>query len=203
MHTSAWRHWGCVTGRQLKNMAEKFDSASDLDGYEDLSEADQAKISKAWADGHVADEDIPDSARKPEGEEEAGEDGEEKPKKKRAPAKKKKAADAEEDGDAEEKPKAKRAPRKKAQVEASPDIAGASLLTYVQKKEDDDNEGDDAEKDADEDEKPKKKRAPAKKAATKAKAPAKKRAPKKKKQVCVLARRLLLVFSLLTPSTGL
>jgi hypothetical protein len=51
-------------------LADKFDSPSDLDGYEDLTEADQAKISKAWSDGHAADKDIPVSARKLE--EEAG-----------------------------------------------------------------------------------------------------------------------------------
>jgi hypothetical protein len=74
IHTSEWRYWGCVTGRQLEHLLDKFDGPSDLDGYEDLSEADWAKISKARADGHVADEDVPGSARKTE--EEAGNDGE-------------------------------------------------------------------------------------------------------------------------------
>jgi hypothetical protein len=73
IHTSEWRHWSCVTGHQLEHLSGKFDSPSDLDDYEDLSEADRAKISKAWADGHVADEDVPGSARKTE---EAGNDGE-------------------------------------------------------------------------------------------------------------------------------
>lgn len=76
-------------------MKNSFNEASELDGYEDLREEDQERISKAWEDGHVADEDIPDSARKPEGEEGEEEEEEEKPKKK-APARKKKEADGEE-----------------------------------------------------------------------------------------------------------
>lgn len=93
-------------------MKSKFEDPSDLDGFEDLTPEDQAKIKKAYEDGHVADEDIPDSARKPEADDD--EDGE-KPKKK--VTKKKKAAD---DEDGEDKPKAKRAPRKKAKVSQSP-----------------------------------------------------------------------------------
>lgn len=90
---SAWRHWGCTTPKILANMKKQFEAASELDGYEDLKAADQAKVDKAWEEGHVADEDIPASARKPEadgdGDGEGDEDGEAKPKKKKAPAKKK------------------------------------------------------------------------------------------------------------------
>lgn len=68
-------------------MKKSFESASELDGYEDLKPEDQAKIEEAWKVGNVADEDVPESARKPEGE----------------------------DGDAEEKPK-KAAPKKRAKV---------------------------------------------------------------------------------------
>ena len=93
---SAWRHWGCVTKKILENIKKSIEEASEVDGYEDLRPEDQAKVIKAWQEGHVADEDIPDSARKDE-------DAEEKPKKaKKAPAKKK----ADEDGgEASEKPK--------------------------------------------------------------------------------------------------
>jgi len=81
--------------------------ASELDGYEDLRPEDQKKVSAAFAAGKVADEDIPESAKKPggagAGEEEDEE--EEKPKKKKAPAKKEKEKDA----DAEAKPKRSRA----------------------------------------------------------------------------------------------
>ncbi|KAF8156779.1 hypothetical protein B0H34DRAFT_642276, partial [Crassisporium funariophilum] len=68
-----WRHWGCITKKIFENMKKSLDEASDLDGYDDLTAEDKAKIIKAWQDGHVADEDIPDSARKP-----AEEEGEEK-----------------------------------------------------------------------------------------------------------------------------
>ncbi|KAF9076579.1 hypothetical protein BDP27DRAFT_1210113 [Rhodocollybia butyracea] len=103
----AWRHWGCVTPKVLSNIKEAHPDASELDGFEALNEADQEKIRKAWEDGHVADEDIPETARKAEGD--AEEDDEEKPKKKaRAPKKKT-------DDDGEDKPKPK--PRaKKAKV---------------------------------------------------------------------------------------
>ena len=66
-------------------MKKSFESASDLDGYEELRSEDQEKIDKAWEDGEVADEDIPETARKPEKD---GDEDEEKPKKKKAPAKK-------------------------------------------------------------------------------------------------------------------
>ncbi|KAE9404479.1 zf-PARP-domain-containing protein [Gymnopus androsaceus JB14] len=60
----AWRHWGCATAKVIANIKGQFPDASDVDGFEDLNEEDQAKIIKAWEDGHVADEDIPESARK-------------------------------------------------------------------------------------------------------------------------------------------
>lgn len=109
-------------------MKKSFEDPADLDGFEDLNDEDQEKVKKAYEDGHVAPEDVPESARKPE----ADEDDEEKPKKKRAPRKKKddgddeeepkpkkaraprkKKAEVDEDGDEEEKPKRKRAPPKK------------------------------------------------------------------------------------------
>ncbi|KAJ6616425.1 hypothetical protein B0H10DRAFT_1696163, partial [Mycena sp. CBHHK59/15] len=61
----AWRHWGCVTPKVLSNAKTMFDDAADLDGFEELEDADKDRITKAWEVGHVADEDIPDSARKP------------------------------------------------------------------------------------------------------------------------------------------
>ncbi|KAF8316801.1 zf-PARP-domain-containing protein [Clavulina sp. PMI_390] len=64
----AWRHWGCVTDKVLSNVKEMISEAADLDGYDDIGEENQAKIDKAWEEGHVADEDIPPTARKPEGE---------------------------------------------------------------------------------------------------------------------------------------
>lgn len=76
----------------IKNVKEIHPEASDLDGYDDIGEENQAKIIKAWQDGHVAEEDIPESARKKpaDGEEAEGEGSEKKkPARKRGPAKKK------------------------------------------------------------------------------------------------------------------
>ncbi|KAF9530017.1 hypothetical protein CPB83DRAFT_734750, partial [Crepidotus variabilis] len=70
MTSFTWRHWGCVTKKILSNMKEKFDSAEGLDGYEDLRPEDQARVVKAYEVGEVAAEDVPESAKKPEGEEE-------------------------------------------------------------------------------------------------------------------------------------
>ena len=50
-------------------MKEIFDDADDLDGFEDLKDEDQEKIRKAWEDGKVDPADIPESAKKPEEDE--------------------------------------------------------------------------------------------------------------------------------------
>lgn len=91
-------------------MKSQFESADELDGFDDLKDEDKERLRKAWDEGKVADEDIPETARKAPGEE--AEEDEEKPKK-RAPAKAKKDAGGE-DG---EKPKKKRAPAKAKKVE--------------------------------------------------------------------------------------
>ena len=53
-------------------MQDMYSKPSDLDGYNDLKPEDQSKIQKALEEGHVAEEDIPESAKKGEagGEEE-------------------------------------------------------------------------------------------------------------------------------------
>jgi hypothetical protein len=75
----------------LKNVKEIHPEASDLDGFEDIGEENQAKLIKAWQEGHVAEEDIPESARKKpaDGEDAEGEGSEKKSAKKRGSAKKK------------------------------------------------------------------------------------------------------------------
>lgn len=74
-------------------MKKSFTSASDLDGFDDLKEEDQDKVTAAWEAGKVADEDVPESARKPggAGDEEEEEEGE-KPKKGRKKAQPKKVS---------------------------------------------------------------------------------------------------------------
>lgn len=112
-YDSQWKHWGCVSTRVFNNIKAHFHKASDLDGYEDLKPEDQKKLDTAYEAGHVADEDIPESARKPVGDEGADDDEDEKPKKKKAAPKKKKAAD---DGDEEEEEKPKKARASRAKV---------------------------------------------------------------------------------------
>lgn len=68
-------------------MKKSFDEADQLDGFEELSSPDQDKVRKAWDDGHVADEDIPETARK-EGDEDGEEEDEEEEKPKKAAGKK-------------------------------------------------------------------------------------------------------------------
>ena len=57
-------------------MKKKASEASDLDGFGDIRSEDQDKVVKAYEDGHVAEEDIPESVKKQDGDED------EKPKKK-------------------------------------------------------------------------------------------------------------------------
>jgi hypothetical protein len=99
-------------------MKNSFSSADELDGFNELQPADQEKIRKAWEDGNVADEDIPETARKAEG----GDDAEEaKPKKKRAPANK--------DGEGEAaKPKKARTSKKASRYRPWVSLMGADLV---------------------------------------------------------------------------
>lgn len=86
-----WRHWGCITPKLMKNLTEKIGEPTDLDGYDDLKPEDQAKITKAFQEGQVDPADVPESAKKADGED--GEDDEEggsKKRKRKAPAPKKK-----------------------------------------------------------------------------------------------------------------
>lgn len=62
-------------------MKKNFSEASELDGYEGLKPEDQAKVDKAWEEEHVADEDIPASARKENGDDGEEEEEEKAPKK--------------------------------------------------------------------------------------------------------------------------
>ncbi len=70
-----WKHWGCSSAKVLRNIQEKegITDPNDLDGYEDLLPIDQARVQRAFVMGHVAAEDIPESARiKPSDIDEAG-----------------------------------------------------------------------------------------------------------------------------------
>ena len=108
---SSWKHWGCVSSRVFSNMKNTVPTAEEIDGYEALKPEDQEKVKTAYSEGHVAEEDIPETAKKTGGDDEADEEeDEDKPAKKGRATKKKADAD-------EEKPKrAPRASRKVGQI---------------------------------------------------------------------------------------
>ncbi|SGY33748.1 BQ5605_C002g01539 [Microbotryum silenes-dioicae] len=164
-----WRHWGCLTKTVLANVKNKIDKAEDIDGFEDLREEDQERVKKAYETGHIAPEDIPESAKAKgeEGDESPADEG--RPAKeghsspnKRAPApkaksKSKKAQAEDEEELEEEKPKKKKtaAPAKKrAKKEATPDEDSEEEAEAVS---------------TDEEEKPKKKKARSSKSKSKSK----------------------------------
>lgn len=126
-HTSwAYKHWGCVTPEQIKNVQSFIDGDMDLlDGYDELPQEWQDKIDRALKQGHVDDEDWRgdvelnrsgekgfrlSAAKKKKLAKENGDGAENgnKPVKKRGrkPAEKKEAAD--EDAEEEEAPPKKR-----------------------------------------------------------------------------------------------
>lgn len=115
MPNYSWRHWGCTTSKLISNMKERLDGdVEELDGFDELRDEDKDRLRRAFEEGKVADADVPPSAGKPA----AGDTTEgEKPKKKRAPAKKKTETEAEE-GD-EEKPK--KAPARRPRTKKVPE----------------------------------------------------------------------------------
>lgn len=46
-----WRHWYCVTSQVLGNLNKEFTSADQIDGFEELREEDQDRITKALEEG--------------------------------------------------------------------------------------------------------------------------------------------------------
>ena len=91
-------------------MVEFQPNVEDLDGFDELKDEDKAKIRTAWEVGHVAEEDIPETAKKTADTDGAeDEDGEKAPKKKRAPKKKKDEEAEDDDAEKEKAPARKRA----------------------------------------------------------------------------------------------
>lgn len=46
-------------------MKKGFESPEEIDGFDELAPEDREKFTKAWEENHVADEDVPESARVP------------------------------------------------------------------------------------------------------------------------------------------
>ncbi|OJD25879.1 hypothetical protein ACJ73_02753 [Blastomyces percursus] len=56
----AWKHWGCVTPRQIASIQEIVGDERDctlIDGYDEISTENQEKFREAVAQGHVSDTD--------------------------------------------------------------------------------------------------------------------------------------------------
>ncbi|KAF8429681.1 hypothetical protein EV426DRAFT_131237 [Tirmania nivea] len=59
----SWKHWGCCTSRVIGNVIKSLTSDDKprdphaLDGYDELPEAEQAKVRRALEQGHIDDED--------------------------------------------------------------------------------------------------------------------------------------------------
>ncbi|KAI4215212.1 MAG: hypothetical protein LQ349_009176, partial [Xanthoria aureola] len=54
----AWRHWGCVTPKQLESLHDVLEGDVEMfDGYEELPNDCQEKVKRALQNGHVDDED--------------------------------------------------------------------------------------------------------------------------------------------------
>ncbi|KLJ08394.1 hypothetical protein EMPG_16164 [Blastomyces silverae] len=56
----AWKHWGCVTPRQIASIQEVVGDESDctlIDGFDEISAENQEKFREAVAQGHVSDSD--------------------------------------------------------------------------------------------------------------------------------------------------
>ncbi|KAF2398351.1 zf-PARP-domain-containing protein [Trichodelitschia bisporula] len=121
-----WRHWGCVTPAVLAKWKEFIGSDTGaIDGFEELSAADQAIVTRVLDQGHVDDEDwngvsaMPGSndldpelnrpgksgfrvkKRKTSGEDNSGEDEEPKPKRGRGRPKKNEALKVDNEEDSE------------------------------------------------------------------------------------------------------
>lgn len=66
-------------------MKKSFEDASELDGFDELTPEDQAKLTKAYEAGEIAEE---DSRQEKKGGDDEDDEEEKKPKKKAAPRKK-------------------------------------------------------------------------------------------------------------------
>jgi hypothetical protein len=68
-----------MTPEILSNVKSAAGNPSDLDGYDDLKPEDKEKVNKAWEEGKVAEEDIPESAKKPQSDDEEAYDSDTHP----------------------------------------------------------------------------------------------------------------------------
>ncbi|KZF19705.1 zf-PARP-domain-containing protein [Xylona heveae TC161] len=56
--TWAWKHWGCVTPSQIKNVSDAIEGDFEqLDGFDEIPEDLQDKVKRSVEQGHVDNED--------------------------------------------------------------------------------------------------------------------------------------------------
>ncbi|KAJ8114348.1 hypothetical protein OPT61_g3751 [Boeremia exigua] len=134
-----YKHWGCVTPKQVENLIESSGGDTDMvDGYDELPDEYKEKIDYALENHHIHDDDW-------NGDVEANRDGRTGMRLTKAELKKK-AKEAGEDADSDDKPKQKRGKKAKAKAndeEDEEDEAPAPAPrkgTKAAKKEDSDAE---------------------------------------------------------------
>ena len=114
-----------MTPQILSNIQSSAQNPTDLDGYEDLKPEDKEKVNKAWEEGKVAEADIPESAKKLQGDDEKADD-DTTTKGKKASAQKAAAPDG------EDRPKRARSSKKVGSICSS--LPSWMLMTCCRKK---------------------------------------------------------------------
>lgn len=146
----SYKHWGCVTPKQISNLvAETGGDPESVDGYEDLPEEVQDKVSRAMEQGHVDDDDwkgdternrdgkagfrTPKSALKKQKKDLEAEGGEaaEEPE---SPSKGKGKKRSKKEADEEAAPKAKKARGKKAKKDEAGNEEGEAVEPPAKKR---------------------------------------------------------------------
>ncbi|PCH44734.1 zf-PARP-domain-containing protein [Wolfiporia cocos MD-104 SS10] len=117
----AWRHWGCTDEKLVGSLKVSYGAPSEIDGFGDLKEAEQEKVTRAWKEGIIPEDDkgpgeAVDTGKKTSAKRKKKEEGDdEKPK---ARAKRAKKSDEEEQDEEDEKPKRKRSSAKNSEKKA-------------------------------------------------------------------------------------
>jgi len=57
-----YRHYGCITPKVWTNIKKGYGAPEEIEGFNELNDADKEKFRKAWEDGKVDPADVPPSA---------------------------------------------------------------------------------------------------------------------------------------------
>ncbi|KAI7900063.1 uncharacterized protein BX663DRAFT_563509 [Cokeromyces recurvatus] len=61
LHGVTWRHWTCITETVVSNMKKAVSSPEEIKGFDEIREEDQERIRRTWEEGHVPDNEQPES----------------------------------------------------------------------------------------------------------------------------------------------